>query len=142
MPLLTVVTMVIGALIASLGVVGVLAPWLLLDLGRSLLSTNGLYAVATVRVAFGLLLLWVASRSRVPRTLRVIGAVILINSAVTPFFGVERSEALLSWFSNRGPTFVRIVATLAIVFGAFVVYVVSPRRLSSSNEALEQMRKG
>jgi hypothetical protein len=127
-PPLNVVVIIVGAVIAGVGVVGVAAPLLLLDLGRSLLSTNGLYAVAALRVAFGLLLLWVASRSRMLKTLRVIGAVILINGAVTPLFGVERSEALLSWFSNRGPAFVRIVATLAIAFGAFVVYVVSPRR--------------
>ena len=115
-------------MIAGVGVVGVVAPLLLLDLGKSLLSSNALYAVAAVRVAFGLLLLRVASQSRMPGTLRVIGALILINGLVTPFFGVERSEALLNWFSSQGPTFVRVIATLAIAFGAFVVYVVRPRR--------------
>jgi hypothetical protein len=119
---------IIGAVIAGVGVVGVLAPALLLDLGRSLLSSNGLYGVAAIRVAFGVLLLLVASLSRMPRTLRVIGVIIILNGLVTPFFGVERSEALLNWFSMRGPAFVRVMALLAIAFGAFVVYVVSPRR--------------
>jgi hypothetical protein len=119
---------IIGAVIAGVGVVGVLAPALLLDLGRSLLSSNGLYGVAAIRVAFGVLLLLVASLSRMPRTLRVIGVIIILNGLVTPFFGVERSEDLLNWFSMRGPAFVRVMALLAIAFGAFVVYVVSPRR--------------
>lgn len=121
----------IGVVIAGVGVVGVLAPSLLLDLGRSLLSSNGLYAVAAIRVAFGVLLLLVAPLSRMPRALRVIGAVIILNGLVTPFFGVERSEALLNWFSSRGAAFVRVMALFAIAFGAFVVYVVSPRRRSA-----------
>lgn len=128
---LNVTVALIGVVIATVGVVGVLAPSLLLDLGRSLLSSNGLYAVAGIRVAFGALLVLVAPLSRAPRTLRVIGAVIILNGLVTPFFGVERSEALLDWFSMRGDSFVRAMALFAIAFGAFVVYAVSPRRHSA-----------
>jgi hypothetical protein len=122
---------IIGVVIAGVGVIGVVAPALLLNLGKSLLSANGLYAIAAVRVALGLLLLFVARFSRTPRTLRVIGVVIIINGLVTPLFGVERSEALLNWFSTQGLPFVRVMATLAIAFGAFIVYAVSPRRHSA-----------
>jgi hypothetical protein len=66
-----------------------------------------------------------------PRTLRVVGVVIIINGLVTPLFGIERSEALLDWFSTQGPAFVRVMATLAIAFGAFVVYAVILRRHSA-----------
>ena len=125
---LNVAVAIIGVVIAGIGVFGVLVPSLFFDLGRSLLNGNGLYAVAAVRVVFGLLLLFVSGLSRMPRTLRVIGVLIIINGLATPLFGIERSEALLNWFSARGPTFVRLMATLAIAFGAFVVYVVSPRR--------------
>jgi hypothetical protein len=123
--------MIIGAVIAGIGVVAVVAPSVLLDFGRSLLSSNGLYAIAAVRVAFGVLLLLVARLSRMPITVRVIGAVIIINGLVTPLFGIERSEALLNWFSIQGPAFVRVMATFAIAFGAFIAYVVSPRRHSA-----------
>jgi hypothetical protein len=125
---LAVAVMFMGVLIAGIGLLGVAAPFALLDLGRSLQSPMGLYGVALVRVLFGLLLLWAAPLSRMPRVLRVIGAVILINGTLTPFVGVERSEALLNWFSNQGPMFVRFVATLAIAFGAFLVHGMIPRR--------------
>ena len=128
---LNVAVAIIGVVIVGIGVIGVVAPSRLLDLGRSLLSTNGLYAVAAVRVAFGLLLLFVSALSRMPRTLRVIGVLIIINGLATPLFGVERSEALLNWFSIQGPTFVRLIAIFAMAFGAFLVYVVSPRRHSA-----------
>jgi len=125
---LTEAAAIVGVMIAGVGLLGVAAPLVLLDLGRWLLGPGGLYAVAVIRIAFGLLLLRVASISRMPKALRVIGAVILINGVMTPFVGVERSEALLNWFSNQGTMFVRAAATLAIAFGAFVVYLVSPRR--------------
>jgi hypothetical protein len=125
---LTVAVMFMGALIGGIGLLGVVAPLALLDLGRSLLSPKGLCGVALTRILAGLLLLWAAPLSRMPRVLRVIGAVILINGALTSFVGVERSEALLNWFSNQGPMFVRFVAMLAIVFGAFLVHGMIPRR--------------
>jgi hypothetical protein len=128
---LRVVAAAIGLVIGGVGVVGVVAPSLLLDLGRSLLSSQALYAVAAVRVALGLLLLFVAGASRMPRTLRVIGALILINGVVTPLFGVAGSQALLDWFSSQGLMFVRFMATFAIAFGVFVVYVVAPPRRPS-----------
>ena len=139
---LCVTVMSVGAALAGVGMLGVVAPLGLLDLGRSLLSPPGLYAIALIRVVFGLLLLWAAPLSRMPRVLRIIGAFILINGVVTPFIGVKRAEALLDWFSNQGPLFVRVVATLSIALGAFLVYVVIPRRRSSSNKALEQTRDG
>jgi hypothetical protein len=106
--------------------IGVVAPLLLLELGKSLLTENGLYAIAVVRVAFGLLLFFGARHSRLPRALRVIGVVIIIAGLATPLFGVERSAAIFDSFSSHGPAFVRVVAIFAIAFGAFVVYAMRP----------------
>src|SRR5262245_57993211 len=137
---LTVAVMLIGVVLAGVGLLGVVAPSALLDLGRSLLNQKGLYAVALIRVVFGLLLLRAAPLSRMPKVLCVIGAVILINGVVTPFIGVERAKALMDWFSNQGSLFVRVVATLSIALGAFLVFAVIPRRHPSSNNGLEQTR--
>jgi hypothetical protein len=122
---------IIGITIACLGIIGVVAPSLLLDLGISLLTENGLYVVAALRVAFGLLLLFGARLSRMPQTLRVIGVVIIIAGFVAPLFGVERSAAVLDSIASHGPLFVRVAAMIAIAFGAFVVYAVTSRRHSA-----------
>ena len=121
-----IAVVLVGIAIACLGMIGVAAPSLLLDLGRSLLTESGLYAVAGVRVAFGLLLFFGARRSRLPQALRVIGVVIIIAGLATPFFGVERSAAAFESFSSHGLVFVRVVAMFAVAFGAFVVYAMSP----------------
>ena len=131
MPALNIAVTLIGLAVAGLGVVGLVAPSQLLDFGRSLLTEAGLYAVAAVRVAIGLLLLLAARQSRMPRTLRVFGIVVIVSGLATPFFGVDRAVAMFNWLSAQPPALIRAVATLAIVFGAVVVYATIPRRRSA-----------
>lgn len=133
MPALNVIVMIMAIAIAGLGLIGLVAPALLLDLGKSLLTEGGLYAVAAVRVALGLLLLFVARTSRMPRTLRVIGFVVVIAGLSTPLFGVERSTFMLNWLSMQGSALVRIIAMFAVAFGAIVVYAIAPRRRSTAD---------
>jgi hypothetical protein len=131
MPALNVAAMMIGAAVAGLGLFGLVAPSQLLEFGRPLLTETGLYVVAAVRVAFGLLLLFAARLSRMPRTLRVFGIVIIVAGLTTPLFGVERSVSMFNWLSAQAPALVRVVATLAMGFGALVVYAGFPRRRSA-----------
>ena len=126
--LLNVVAMIVGLAIAGLGCVGLLAASRLVDFGNSLITETGLYVVAGVRIAFGLLLLVAARVSRMPQVLRAIGVVIIVAGLITPLFGVERSASIFNWFSGQGFGPVRVVAIFAIVLGAFIVYAASPRR--------------
>jgi hypothetical protein len=122
------VATVMGALISAIGLVGVAAPSLLLEFGQSLQTPAALYVVGAVRIAFGAVLVWVASVSRMPSTLRVLGIVIIVLGLFTPLFGVERSQATLGWFSSQGFLFVRALASVAIVFGLFIIYAVNSRQ--------------
>jgi hypothetical protein len=131
MPALNVVVMIMGLAVAGLGLIGLAAPSVLLDFGRSLLTESGLYAVAAVRVVFGLLLVFAARNSRMPQTLRVIGSVIILAGVLTPLFGVTRSAAMFDWLSLQGAAFIRVIALVAIAIGAFVVYAIAPRRRSA-----------
>ena len=120
---------VMGALIAAIGVVGIADPSILLEFGQSLQTPSALYGVAAIRVIFGAALVWVAAASRMPRTVRVIGIVIIVAGLLVPWFGVERTQAMLGWFSNQGSLFMQAWASMALIFGLFVIYVVnSPRR--------------
>ena len=120
--------MVMAVMIAAFGAVGVLAPATFLNFARPLLNPTALYVVAAVRIIFGALLLWVAAESRMPKTLRVIGVVLVIAGLVTPLFGVERSEAVLNWWSTQDPLLVRAAAAVLAIFGAFVIYVLTRGR--------------
>ena len=119
----------LGGVIVAIGLVGMAAPSVLLEFGRSLQTPGALYAVGAARIALGALLVSVASVSRMPRTLRVIGIVIIVAGLLTPFFSVERAQTMLAWWSSLGEGFLRAWAGLAVAFGLFIIYVVaSPRR--------------
>ena len=121
---------VMAALIAAIGVVGVAFPSVLLEFGQSLQTPSALLVAAVIRIIFGAVLVWVASASRMPRTLRVIGFLVIVAGVLTPLFGVERSQAILSWFSSQ-PLFMQL-GEPASFFGLFVAYVVnSPRRTAA-----------
>ncbi|HEU4647315.1 MAG TPA: hypothetical protein VFS80_17305 [Burkholderiales bacterium] len=123
---------VMAALIAAIGVFGVAFPSVLLEFGQSLQTPSALLVAAVIRIIFGALLVWVASASRMPRTLRVIGFLIIAGGVLTPLFGVERFQAILSWFSSQGPLLMRAWASTAVIFGVFVAYVVNaPRRTAA-----------
>lgn len=118
----------VGLTIAAIGVLGLVAPTVLLDAFRSAQTGLGLYVVAAVRVAFGLFLIGAAAASRLPRTLRVLGVVIIVAGIMTPFVGVERTRAILDWWSAQGTTFMRSWAVIALLLGLFILYAIAPHR--------------
>jgi hypothetical protein len=127
-----VITMAMAAIIAVLGAVGIIAPSAFLNFARLLLNPTALYVVAAVRILFGALLLWVASESCMPKTVRVIGIVIVVAGLLTPLFGVERSETVFNWWLSQDPLLVRAAGAVLTILGAFVIYVLgSGRRVAA-----------
>ena len=87
---------VIGLCIIAVGAVGILTPSGLIWIAQHSLAPGKLYYfIAAFRVAFGLLLLSVASASRAPRTHRVVAFIPLVAGIATPFVGVERAPAII-----------------------------------------------
>jgi hypothetical protein len=107
------------------GMVGIFTPDSLLTVGRYVVTPVGLYAIAALRVAVGLVLMMVAPTSRVPKTLRVVGAVVLVAGLATPLFGVERTRAILDWESTQGTALIRVVAGLVLAIGGFIAFAVA-----------------
>jgi hypothetical protein len=127
----------IAALLVALfaivvGVVGIFTPDSLMTIGRYVVTPVGLYVIAAVRVAIGLVLMRVAPISRVPRTLRVVGAVVLVAGLATPLFGVERTRAILDWASTQGTALIRVVAGLVLATGGSVAFAVTTDRRPKS----------
>ncbi len=127
MPLPNFLAMALGLVVAAIGVLGFTAPSTLLEFGRSLQSAGALYVVATVRIAFGAILFWAAPDSRSPRTMRVLGGLIILAGVATPFFGVERSRNVLDWWSTQGSFVARAWPGAAVVLGLFIAYSAVPR---------------
>ena len=115
--------LVIGALVIFVSAISFAVPDLKLSLERSAMTPTGLYAIALLRIAIGLVFVCVAPASRAPRTLRVLGLVVIIAGLMTPWFGVTRAQATLNWVASAGPLLMRLDAVVGMALGGFLVYV-------------------
>ena len=122
----------VGLALVLLGATTVFAPALMLAFAESLLNPVGLYVLAGVRVAIGIVILLAAGISRAPVALRILGAFILIAGIVTPLFGVERSRAMFDWWVSQGTGPMRAVAGIALAIGASLIYSLLPRRVAAA----------
>lgn len=122
MKVMNLLAIVVGLLIVAVGVVGMTAPDSLVTIGRNALTPTGLYVIAVLRVCIGIVLILAAPTSRMPKTLRVLGAVAVIGGITTPLFGVDRSRAVVSWWVSQSPLFLRLAALFAAAFGSFIIY--------------------
>jgi hypothetical protein len=118
----------IGILAISVGIIGVISPTSLIAVGYHALNSFALYVVAAVRIGIGVVLILAAAGARMPKTLRVLGTVILLAGLATPFVGVERARGMLDWWAGNGSLFLRLSLCVAIAIGAFILYAVNPRR--------------
>src|SRR6185436_6396511 len=117
------VGLVIGALVILVSAISFAVPDLKLSLERSAMTPTGLYAMAVLRIAIGLVFVFAAPASRAPRTLRVLGLVVIIAGLTTPWFGVTRARAVVDWLAAAGPLLMRVDAAAGMALGAFLVYV-------------------
>jgi len=113
----------IGALVILVSALSFAVPDLRLALEESVLTPTGLYAIAVGRIAIGLVFVFAAPASRAPRTLRVLGFIVIIAGLSTPWFGVARSRAVVDWLASVGPWSLRLAAGVGMAIGAFIVYV-------------------
>jgi hypothetical protein len=129
----TVKTLAFGVamVIVIVGIVGILLPSGLVWIALHSVTSGTFYVIATVRVAFGLVLISVASASRAPKTLRVLGYLILvagIMTALTGLLAIESAHVIIEWWLQQGFGVVRITGVLVMALGGFVAYACAPTR--------------
>jgi hypothetical protein len=115
--------LVLGALVILASAVSFAAPDLRLSLERSVMTPAGFYAIAALRIAIGLVFVLAAPASRAPRTLRVLGLIVISAGLLTPWFGVARARAVMNWLTTAGPLVMRLDAVVGMMLGGFLVYV-------------------
>jgi hypothetical protein len=121
------VAIILSALVAGLGAIGVFWPDTFLEVAHRLSTPTGLLLSAAFRVVFGASLLLAAGESRAPGLLRLFGAVILVAGLATPFLGVDFAQRFLAAAAANGGAWLRIGGTIAIALGASFVVALSPR---------------
>jgi hypothetical protein len=125
MPVANIFAMAVGFLIAAIGVLGIASPSILLELGRALQTTGGVWLLGFIRIVCGAILLWAAPNSRTPRILIALGILIVLFGMATPFIGLEKSRAMFEWWTTQGSSMARAWPVLAIALGGYIAYVVT-----------------
>ena len=119
---------IVGLIAFGVGVADLVSPEILLTIGRDVLTPVGLYVIAFVRVGVGLLLLGAAKTSRMPRAVRILGAVVLISGIATPIFGLQRSLSVLNWWAAQGPFVTRFAGLVLVTLATLMIYATRPVR--------------
>jgi hypothetical protein len=119
---------VIGLLILTVGVIGMVVPSALQWIAGRLESPRAWYALAVIRVLLGVLLLVVAKSSRAPRALRVVAFVPLVAGLAIPLVGVSWARATVEAWSLQGPGVLRLSAIPVLLLGGFIAYACAPAR--------------
>ena len=114
------IVLVIAMLLVLLGLTGVLWPSGLTEVAKWTFSPKGLYTGAGVRVFIGALLIIAASATAMPKTVRVIGALIFVTGTLTALLSVETAQRLAAWFFDNGEDRLRILACLLLTVGLFL----------------------
>jgi hypothetical protein len=127
------VAFIIGLFIAAVGAIGLLVPSSLLWIAERFTGPAGgsWYALAAVRLAVGLLLLWVAKDSRAPRVLRVAALVPIAAGLAIPVVGVERGRTMIESWSSLPSMYLRLSAIPLLALGGVVAWACAPYRRAS-----------
>jgi hypothetical protein len=124
--------LVLGALVILAGAISFAAPDLRLSLEGSMMTPARLYAIAAFRIAIGIVFMLAAPASRAPRTVRVLGLIVIVAGLATPWFGVARALAVVNWLASAGPLWMRLDAGVGMALGSFLIYVFrTPARLAT-----------
>ena len=125
------VAFVVALVIAALGAVGILAPSSLVWIAEHSVTAGAFYVIAAVRVALGLVLISAAPGTRMPRTIHVLGYVVLVAGVLTALVGLvdmENARALIAWWMQHGSGAVRLTGVLVLAVGGFIAWACAPAR--------------
>lgn len=112
--------LVCATLMIGLGLTGVFWPEGLMELAKYSFTKSGAYFVAAVRILLGTFLFTCAGAARTPKTIRVIGGVILTAGIVGLLLGREPAQRMSEWWVAKGPDAFRIVACVPLAVGLFI----------------------
>ena len=128
------VAFIVALLILGFGAVGVILPSALVAIALQSVTPSVFYVVAVVRVAFGIVLISVASASRSPKTVKVLGYFILFAGVVTALTGllaIERARVIIEWWVQQGTAVTRLTSIFIMALGGFVAYACAPAHRST-----------
>ena len=119
---MAIIVSVLGVVIALIGVMGVANPRSLNKLVQRWQSPARFGFAVVIRVVLGVVFLAVAPDFRAPLVVRIVGVISVVAALAILIVGRVRLDAFIEWWLRRSPALLRLWATVAIAFGALLVY--------------------
>jgi hypothetical protein len=117
-----------GVLVMGVGTMVLVEPRGLVDFADLFLTPSGLWVAVALRLVVGVLLWVSAPASRMPRVLKVLGALFVLSAFVLPVVGLDRIRGIADWGAGLDDIALRSVSLMALGLGAFIIWSVWPRR--------------
>jgi hypothetical protein len=114
------VALFLAALLVLVGLTGILWPEGMMQLAVYSFTRSGLYVASAARIILGALLVLAAPATRTPKTVRVIGLIVLVAGIATALIPAERALAMKDMWLSRGPEPIRIAACFPFAVGIFI----------------------
>jgi hypothetical protein len=120
--IMPVIVAVFGALVALLGLVGLVQPERFRSIFTAMDSQTRFIIAIALRLAMGGVLWWLADELRHPHVMRVLAAIAIFAAVMLLIMGRERLDRLIGWWLSRSDGLLRVSALFAAAFGVFLVY--------------------
>jgi len=125
------IAFVAALVIVVIGAIGIVMPSGLVWVAQYSLTPTAFYLIGVLRVGLGLVLVSVASASRAPGTLRILGYIIVtagIGTVVLGMVAIDRARAIVEWWLQQGSGLIRLAGVLIVALGSFLAYACAPAR--------------
>ena len=123
---MSVIVIIFGALILAAGMVIIINPDIVFGFISKHREKLGLHILAVVvRLALGVLLIYLSDTSRYPLVVAIIGWISIIAAIALAVAGRTNFKRLISWAMSLQKSYGRIGGFLGVCFGGFLVYAFS-----------------
>ena len=116
------IVLIVGLIVLGMGILVLISPASLKRMLHIFLAKQWWYFVTGIRILVGILFIVVASETRSPLFVRMVGVLFILAGLFVPLMGAARIQRLVSWWLERSDATLRLWALFAIAFGAAVLW--------------------
>jgi len=112
----------VGIVTVVMGIIFLLSPKTMRQFMLLWEKGKRLYIGCALRILIGIIFLLAASQSKLIGVIVTLGIVLIISGGSILILGLDRVKTMLKWWYGRSLLVLRLIALLAIVVGALILY--------------------
>lgn len=118
---MTLVVVLVGALIALIGLAVVIAPVTLKKVLWRLIESDRFYLIAIARIVIGVLFLLAARETGSHLFISIVGVFLILAGLLIPVLGRTRTRAVAEWWLKKSDGILRLWGLMALLLGAALI---------------------